>query len=117
VEVQHHAFLTTALDGGEWLALRFRCLTPGERAPGSSQVGWAPELAWRWRRREEFLIPLGPKAYIDISATSLSSGNCISQSSDLNHIVYLRSGEMCNYIRCKVCSFGMWMVKYSAAYY
>jgi hypothetical protein len=34
VEVQLHAFLTSALDGGEWSASRPGRFTPVERAPG-----------------------------------------------------------------------------------
>jgi hypothetical protein len=31
--------LTSALDGGEWLASRLGCLTPRERAPGTHWIG------------------------------------------------------------------------------
>jgi hypothetical protein len=34
VELYLHAFLTSALDGGEWSASRPHCFTPRERAPG-----------------------------------------------------------------------------------
>jgi hypothetical protein len=34
VEIQLHAFLTSALDGGKWLASR-----PEERAPGTHWIG------------------------------------------------------------------------------
>jgi hypothetical protein len=33
--VQIHAFLSSALDGGEWSASHSGCFTPKERAPGS----------------------------------------------------------------------------------
>jgi hypothetical protein len=33
VEIQPHAFLTSALDGGEWLASRPGHFTPRETAP------------------------------------------------------------------------------------
>jgi hypothetical protein len=39
VEVQLHVFLTSALDGGEWLALRPCRFTPGERARGTNWRG------------------------------------------------------------------------------
>jgi hypothetical protein len=39
VEVQLHAFLTSALDGGEWSASHPGCFTPGERAPGTHCIG------------------------------------------------------------------------------
>jgi hypothetical protein len=35
VEVQLHAFLTSALDGGEWSASRPDRFTPKERVPGT----------------------------------------------------------------------------------
>jgi hypothetical protein len=34
-----HAFSTSALDGGEWLASRASRFTPGERNPGSHWMG------------------------------------------------------------------------------
>jgi hypothetical protein len=41
VEVQVHAFLTSALDGGEWSTSRPRRFTPRERAPGTHGIaGW-----------------------------------------------------------------------------
>jgi hypothetical protein len=39
VEVQLHAFLTSALDGGEWSASRSDRFTPRERAPGTHWIG------------------------------------------------------------------------------
>jgi hypothetical protein len=39
VEVQLHAFLTSALDGGEWSASRPGCFTPKERSPGTHWIG------------------------------------------------------------------------------
>jgi hypothetical protein len=39
VEEYLHAFLTSALDGGEWLALRPGCFTSGLRAPGTYWIG------------------------------------------------------------------------------
>jgi hypothetical protein len=39
MEVQHHSFLTSALDGGEWSATRPSRFTPRERAPGSHWIG------------------------------------------------------------------------------
>jgi len=37
--VHLHAFLTPALDGGEWSASRLGCFTPRERAPGTNCMG------------------------------------------------------------------------------
>jgi hypothetical protein len=34
-EIQLHAFLTSALDEGEWSASRSGLFAPGERAPGT----------------------------------------------------------------------------------
>jgi hypothetical protein len=39
VEVYLHAFLTSALDGGEWSASRPGHFTPKERAPGTHWIG------------------------------------------------------------------------------
>jgi len=39
VEVYHHAFLTSSLDGGEWSASRSSRFTPRERAPGTHWIG------------------------------------------------------------------------------
>jgi hypothetical protein len=39
VEVQLHASLTSALDGGEWLASRPDSFTPRERASGTHWIG------------------------------------------------------------------------------
>jgi hypothetical protein len=39
VEIQLHAFLTSALDGGEWSASRPGRFTPRERAPGTHWIG------------------------------------------------------------------------------
>jgi len=36
MEVQLHAFLTSALDGGEWSASRAGYFTPMERVPGTN---------------------------------------------------------------------------------
>jgi hypothetical protein len=49
VEVQLHAFLTLALNGGEWSASRPGRFTPRERAPGTHWIG-----GW-----------VGPKAGLD----------------------------------------------------
>jgi len=41
MEVQHHAFLISTVDGGEWLASRPYRFTPAERASGThSTEGW-----------------------------------------------------------------------------
>jgi hypothetical protein len=40
-EVHLHAFLTVALDGGEWSAIISGCFNPEERAPSTNSVeGW-----------------------------------------------------------------------------
>jgi hypothetical protein len=39
VEVQLRAFLTSALDGDEWLASRLGRFNPRERAPGTRWMG------------------------------------------------------------------------------
>jgi hypothetical protein len=46
VEAQLHAFLTLALDGGEWSASRPRPLYPRERAPRTHWIrGWVGSRA------------------------------------------------------------------------
>jgi hypothetical protein len=52
VEVKLHAFLNSALDGGEWSASRLGHFTPGERTPGTRWIG-----VW-----------LGPRAVLDTVA-------------------------------------------------
>jgi len=48
MEVQLHA-LTSALDGGEWLASRPGHFTPWGKSPlYPLEAGWAPEPAWVW---------------------------------------------------------------------
>jgi len=39
VEVQLHAFLTSALDGGEWSSSRSGRYTPGKTPPGTHLIG------------------------------------------------------------------------------
>jgi len=39
VEVYLHRFLTSALDGGKWSALRPGHFTPGVKAPGTHWIG------------------------------------------------------------------------------
>jgi hypothetical protein len=46
VEIQLHAFLTSALDGGEWSASPTGCFTPRETAPGTHWIGgWVGRIA------------------------------------------------------------------------
>jgi hypothetical protein len=46
VEVRFHAFLTSALDGSEWLPSRPGRFTPRERAPGTHWIGvWVGPIA------------------------------------------------------------------------
>jgi len=46
MEVQFHAFLTSAPDGSEWSPSYTGRFTPGVRAPGNTgeEAGWAPEM-------------------------------------------------------------------------
>jgi hypothetical protein len=47
-----YSFSISALDGGEWSALRpGRALAPGKEPPVPilQEVGWAPELLWTQR--------------------------------------------------------------------
>lgn len=47
VEVQLHVFLTWALEVGEWYYSRSGPIAPGERAAGSSLVGWLSLKAYQ----------------------------------------------------------------------
>jgi hypothetical protein len=54
-------FLASALDGGEWSALRLDRFIPGKRAPPVLNVqwaGWAPEPVWTLWSKEKNLLPL-----------------------------------------------------------
>jgi hypothetical protein len=53
-----HAFLTSAVVGGEWSASRPGRFTSGERAPGAHLKGarWAPEPVWMMWRGEKFVL-------------------------------------------------------------
>jgi hypothetical protein len=61
-------FLTSALDGGEWLASRPGSFTPGERAPGTHWIGsWVgPRAGLDDVEKRKFLtLPgLEPQPYI-----------------------------------------------------
>jgi hypothetical protein len=48
VEVQLHAFLTSALNGGEWSGSRPGRFAPGEnlQVPIGQEDGWATEPVW-----------------------------------------------------------------------
>jgi hypothetical protein len=57
VKVQPHAFLTSALDGGEWSASQPGRFTPRERVPGTHWIegGVGPRAFWTRWWREKFL--------------------------------------------------------------
>jgi hypothetical protein len=40
VEVELHAFLTSAVDGGEWLVSQHGRFTPGIKSPATHWIGW-----------------------------------------------------------------------------
>jgi len=51
VELQIHAFITSALDGGEWSASRPGRFTPGNKARYTLDrwlAGWTLEPVWAW---------------------------------------------------------------------
>jgi hypothetical protein len=54
VDTQIHIFLTSALDGGEWLALHLGRFTLAETAPApiAQEAEWNPEPVWTTWRRE-----------------------------------------------------------------
>jgi len=64
VEVYPHAFLTSALDGGEWSASRRGRFTPMDRTPGTHWIG-----GW-----------VGPGAVLDM----VSKGKILSPRQESN---------------------------------
>jgi hypothetical protein len=62
VEVQLHAILTSALNGGMCSASCPGCFTPAERAPSTQWLGGqvAPRLVWKWwqRGKNPFPVPV-----------------------------------------------------------
>jgi hypothetical protein len=61
VELQLHAFLTSALNGSEWSASRPATLHPGKEplVPIGQETGWAPEPVWTRWWIEKFPAPVG----------------------------------------------------------
>jgi hypothetical protein len=66
VEVQLHAFLTSPLDGGEWLTPRLGPFNPGVRAPGTHWIG-----GW-----------VGPSVGMDVVAKRKNSRHWTCQESN-----------------------------------
>jgi hypothetical protein len=67
-----YSFTTSALDGGEWSALRpGRALTPGERTPVPivQEAGWVPEPVWTQRLEEKSSAPSGDRTPIARSSS------------------------------------------------
>jgi hypothetical protein len=62
VEMELHAFLISALDGGEWSASRVDCFTPGVKSPGTHWIGgWADSGAHLnavTKRKRYLLLPV-----------------------------------------------------------
>jgi hypothetical protein len=67
-----YSFLTLALDGGEWSALRPGCtLAEGKGlvVPTVQEAGWAPELVWTQRLHENSLASAGDRTLIAWSSS------------------------------------------------
>jgi hypothetical protein len=59
-----YSFLISALEGGEWSALRpGRPLPPGKepQVPTVQEGGWAPEPVWMQRLEEKFSASVGDR--------------------------------------------------------
>jgi hypothetical protein len=59
--------MTSALDGGEWLAPRPSRALPlgkGPMGPIGQEAGWAPELVWTQRLEENPLASAGDQTLI-----------------------------------------------------
>jgi hypothetical protein len=63
VEVQTHVFLTSALVGVEWPALRFGCFTPEGSAPGTHWIVRCvgPRAGLDDKEKSKFLPPIGTR--------------------------------------------------------
>jgi hypothetical protein len=63
VEILLHAFLTSALDGGEWSASRPGHFNPRERTPGTHWIGdWVgPSAGLDAVMRRKFSAPIGTR--------------------------------------------------------
>jgi hypothetical protein len=77
VEVQLHAFLTLALDGGEWSAPRPVHFTPSESAPGRRLGGLQSQSEYGSKKKPSPLS--GPKPPTIQSVAQLLSypGSCV----------------------------------------
>jgi hypothetical protein len=67
-----YSFSTSALDGGEWPALRpGRALPPGKGPPVpiGQGTGWAPEPVWTQRLQEKSFAPAGDRTPIARSSS------------------------------------------------
>jgi hypothetical protein len=67
-----YSFLTSALDGGEWSALRpGRALAPGKGPPVPivQEAGWAPEPVWTQRLEEKSFASSGDRTSIARSSS------------------------------------------------
>jgi len=59
VEVEIYAFLTSALDGGEWLGSYSGHFTPGVRTPGTHWIGGRVGPRARLDRLKKYYLNLG----------------------------------------------------------
>jgi hypothetical protein len=67
-----YSFLTSALDGGEWSALRPGRALPrgkGPLVPIGQEAGWAPEPIWTQRIEEKSFAPAGNRTPIARSSS------------------------------------------------
>jgi hypothetical protein len=99
LRVQLHAFLTSALGGGEWLASRPDRFTPGERAYRIRWTrGWVGLRAvLNTEKKKKYFIPIGNQSKIP-GRPALSLVNIFKE---LPYIGYKKANMYCTFLNNK----------------
>jgi hypothetical protein len=89
VEVQLHAFLTSALYVGEWLDSRSGLFTPGNNPASSRQkAAWATEADWTLWKREKLCL-LGIETRPQGIQITLQAAEACSTTHTLYQLIFL----------------------------